>query len=135
MTTPDVNCCESNYIKDTVMKIDRLQKEIVVDSSNSCISCETSLLTSAYNTIPVSFRGCCSYAVLGNLGSTTDNLTTQFFRIESVRQCRFVTLRLLSIDGAELTATNYTMILDLDFVTTMQCYGPISVPLCTDQNF
>ncbi len=123
-----VNDLDCNFIKETVVKIDKLQKEVVSDSIGRCISCETSLFTSANNTIPVAFTTSCSNPVLGRIGATETK--TPFFRIESVRCGRFVTLRLLEGTEGSLTGTDYTIILDLDKVVTIQCFGPITVAVC-----
>lgn len=126
----EINSC-GNYIIDTVIRIDKLQKEIVSDY-NSCISCETSLVTNANNTIPVAFKGCS-----GEITAILElpDVTTPFFRIESVREKRFVTLRLLeaTIVAEEQTfeATNHTCILDLNCVCQIQCFNPITVVTCT----
>ena len=123
------DCLECNYIKETIAKIDKLQKEVVTVGENRCISCDTSLFNPANNTIPVAL-----YCRCGNLftGLTdTAGTTTSFFRIESIRCGRFVTLRLLVQDGDTLTATLRTMVLDLDEVKGIQCFEPITVELCT----
>lgn len=128
--------CNCNYIKESVSKIDKLQKEVISDSAGRCITCEASLFTSANNTIPVCFSTCCGNQIFGYTGLT--GATTEFFRIESIRCNQFVTLRLLQEavvdDQPTLTATNYTMILDLNCVGRMQCFEPISVEVCTQSS-
>lgn len=128
-----VNDCENNFIKETVAKIDKLQKEVISDFGGRCISCETSLFTSANNTIPVAFYTC-DGVLLSALSNTYGNTTT-FFRVESIRGGKYVTLRLLSSVGeAEnraLEATDYTMILNLDAIIGIQCFEPITVAVCT----
>ena len=131
MTTLQTNDYECNYIKDTVSKIDKLQKDLITDTLGRCISCETSLFTSLNNTIPVSFFTCCGNPVTGRVG-ITDTLTP-YFRIESLRCNRFVSLRLLVSDGATepvLTPTDYTITVDLDCISSIQCYSPITVDVC-----
>lgn len=124
--------CDNNYIKETVARIDKLQKEVVSESVGRCISCETSLFTSANNTIPVTFT---SYNGTSFTGQNLSGNTYAFFRIESIRSGRFVTLRLLEYTGAEndttVTALDYTIILDLNCVAAMQCFEPINVEVCT----
>ena len=126
LPTNDFDC---NYIKETVYKIDKLQKDVVSDTLGRCISCETSLFTSLNNTIPVSFYTCCGNPVTGRVGAT--ETTTTFFRIEAIRCNRFVTLRMLTSTTDALTATDYTLILDLDCVSSIQCYEPITVDVCS----
>lgn len=131
MSTLPTNDFDCNYIKDTVCKIDKLQKEVVSDTLGRCISCETSLFTSLNNTIPVSFYTCCGNPILGRIGPT--DTITAIFRIEALRCNRFVTLRLLISDGAAeptITATDYTLTVDLDCVSSIQCYEPITVAVC-----
>lgn len=131
MSTLPTNDFECNYIKDTVCKIDKLQKEVVTDTLGRCISCETSLFTSLNNTIPVSFFTCCGNPVTGRVGTT--EILTPFFRIESIRCNRFVSLRLLVSDGGTeptLTPTDYVITVDLDCVASIQCYTPITVDVC-----
>lgn len=124
--------CDCNYIKETVAKIDKLQKEVVTVGETRCISCDASLFTSANNTIPVTFLTDCCSLVTGLVD--INGTTTTFFRIESIRCGRYVTLRLLVLDTTSetptLTASNRTMVLDLDKVTGIQCHEPISVEVC-----
>ncbi len=122
------DCLDCNYIKETVARIDKLQKEVITIGENRCISCDTSLFNPANNTIPVAF-----YSDCGNLFTGLVDIagtTTSIFRIESIRCGRFVTLRLLTAEGDTLVATLRTMILDLDDVTGIQCFEPITVELC-----
>ncbi len=124
--------CNCNFIKESVAKIDKLQKEVVSDTTGRCIACEASLFTSANNTIPVRFYTKCGNPVIGNIGLPPTE--TVYFRIESLRCGRFATLRLLETttvgDETTLTGTDYTIILDLDSVGSMQCFSPISVEVC-----
>ncbi|MDE6947112.1 MAG: hypothetical protein K2P14_08020 [Anaeroplasmataceae bacterium] len=129
MPIETINDCECNYIKETVAKIDRLQKEVVTVGETRCISCESSLFNPANNTIPVSFLTSCGTLFAGQTDLT--GTTTNFFRIESIRCGRYVTLRLLTEGEGGLTATLRTMVLDLDEVKGIQCFEPITVELCT----
>ena len=128
----DTTTCDCNYIKESVFKIDKLQKDVqMAEAVGSCVSCETSLFSSINNTIPVTFNdGCCTIA--GKIGLNGND--TSVLRIESVRCNRFVTARLLSVttegETTTVTGTNYTMIIDLDKVTAMQCFSPVNVELC-----
>lgn len=125
----DLDTTGNNYIKETVSKIDKIQKEVIFDTTGRCIACEASLFTSANNTIPVRFYTCCGNPITATIG--LPETETTYFRIESVRCNRFVTLRLLQVSGDTLEGTNYTIICDLDCVGTMQCLDPISVEVCT----
>lgn len=124
-----LNFQKTNYIVETVKHIDRVQKEIVVTSATSCITCETSLITQANNTIPVTFYMCDSSPFIGF--TTIDDTTgTRFFRIECIRDNRFVTLRMLTLVDGVLTCTPQTLILDLDCVCALQCSSPINCVEC-----
>lgn len=119
-----------NFIVENIKKIDVMQKEIVTSCESSCITCETSLITKPYNTVPVSFT-CCNgelFTALINVGGPS----TPYFRIESLRDNRFVTLRLLSYDSTQqlLECTNYTCIFDLDCCCSLQCFEPINCMCC-----
>lgn len=122
------DCLDCNYIKDTVAKIDKLQKEVITIGENRCVSCDTSLFNPANNTIPVSLYSHCGTLFTGL--TDTAGTTTTFFRIESIRCGRYVTLRLLTAEGETLVATLRTMVLDLDEVKGIQCFEPITVELC-----
>ncbi|MGM9969838.1 MAG: hypothetical protein ACI35S_05520 [Anaeroplasma sp.] len=125
--------CSCNYIKETISKIDKMQKEIVSDTSYRCISCNSSLFSNLYNTIPISLYTCCGNSITGLIGAGGDE--TQYFRVESIRCGRFVTLRLLEATTVEdvttLTGTDYTLIVDLDCIGRIQCFNPINVEVCT----
>jgi len=121
-----------NYIKETIAEIDKIQKEVQIDNTNTCISCKTSLINTLYNTIPISLKCINNADVTGNTSLTPT--FSGFFRVESIRQNRFVTLRLLNNTDGNLEATEYTMIVDLDYVMALQCYSPINVTLCNQTN-
>lgn len=129
-----------NHIVETVKHIDHIQKEIVVTTATSCITCESSLITQANNTIPVCFSMCSGInfeAVVEPGGPKTS-----YFRIECVRDSRYVTLRLLKPEGRgreenqrdtckeKFKCTNQTCILDLNCVSSIQCFSPINCEEC-----
>lgn len=124
----------TNFIIENCLKIDRMQKEVLSEYP-SCITCETSLISKTSNTIPVSFCSCCGTYFTAKSGA--NGTETSVFRIEAIRDRRFVTLRLL-IEVAEaneeaaaaITYTPYTCILDLECVGAMQCFEPIDIPTC-----
>ena len=122
--------CSCNYIKETIMKIDKLQKEAIADNQYYCVSCQTSLMSATNNTIPVLFNSCNGNELTGSIGL---GATTKYFRIESIRCGQYVTLRLLEPIGETptLTGTNYTMTVDLDCIKCIQCLEPISIEVCT----
>jgi hypothetical protein len=123
-----------NTILENIKRIDKAQKKAVIEDTTSCITCETSLLTTAYNTIPIALSTCCGTRITGVIDLAGE--TTIYFRIEAIRCCRYVTVRLLEeivVDEVPtLIETPFTMVIDLDCVGTMQCFAPISITLCTD---
>jgi hypothetical protein len=130
------NPCEKlcNTILDNIKRIDKAQKKAIIEQTNTCITCETSLLTTAFNTIPLSFTTCCGNRITGLIDLT--GTTTIFFRVEAVRCNRYITVRLLEeITVGEvptLIETPFTMVIDLECVGSVQCFAPISITLCTD---
>ena len=137
--TPLEATCDCNVIKDTICKIDKLQKDAVANTlSDRCITCETSLFTNAYNTIPITLNTCCGNMITGRYN--LDGNPSQYFRVENIRCKRFVTLRILALENTNedpnqpnqnLYGTNYTMIVDLDCVGSVQCFEPINVEICS----
>ena len=119
----------ANYIVETVKQIDRMQKEIVIENATVCVTCEASLITKAYNTIPVSFTNKCGNPIKAFIDNKAFD-TTNLFRIECLRDNRFVTLRLLKYDDYLIKATNQTIIFDLNCACQIQCLDPINVAEC-----
>lgn len=126
-TTELANNCQ-NYIVDTVMRIDRLQKEAELLEQNSCITCESSLINYTNNTIPVSFVLCSGNTLSANISTTTN--TTTYFKIESIRCKQFVTLRLLELANDTLQATTQTLIFNLDCACAIYCQAAIQTEKC-----
>ena len=127
------NKCDCSYIIDTIKKIDKMQKNIISDTTYSCVSCETSLISTLYNTIPISLYTCCSGSPITAQIGTTDTTTT-YFRVESIRCDKYVTLRLLELEGEEapvLVGTDFTIIVDLSCIGSIQCFRAINVEVCT----
>ena len=123
-------CCD--YITDLILRIDKIQKDVLDMGDSVCIGCEIALLSSTYNTIPISiYTTCCEpqTAILDLTGATTN-----IFRIESVKCNRYVTLRLLEITTDTppvIVGTNRTIVLDISKIIGLQCYEPITVEPCT----
>ena len=118
---------QRNIIKNTVRKIDQLQKEAAIQ--NSCEGCESSLFSTLYNTKPVTFYLCSGTAFAATIPTDT-TVTTTVFRIEDFRDDGVI-LRLLTTEDGATVCTNYTAILDLDCVCAMQCFPPICCDECT----
>ena len=123
---------ECNYITDLIYRIDKLQKETIDVSDSICIGCEIGLMTSTYNTIPITIYTHCQdpFTAIPNLNGDTTNV----FRIESIKCNRYVTLRLLEITDDTppvIVATTRTVVLDMTEIIGLQCYEPILVEPCT----
>lgn len=118
---------QRSIIKNTVRKIDQLQKEAAIQ--NSCEGCESSLFSTLYNTKPVTFY-LCSGATFSVVLPTDTTVSTTLFRIEDIREDGVI-LRLLVTGDGGTTCTNATAILDLDCVCGMQCFPPICCEECT----
>lgn len=118
-----------NYILETIRNIDRMQRDIGVDQLGDCISCETSLITLAFNTVPISFFMCDGSPFTAFIGALPTTGETTVFRIESIRDDHYVILRL--IDGAE--CINQTAVLDVNCVCGIQCYQAINCASCAEQ--
>ena len=129
--TNNNNNTQTNYIVETVKNIDRMQKE--VSRETGCTNCNDLLVSAAtlYNTKPVIFR-------FGN-GETFSSISgidaeaTTIFRIQDVRG-NVAVLRLITFDAAteEYTCTNFTVLLDLTCVCSLQCLPPINCPCCAN---
>lgn len=128
--TPKQDRCENNFIKESVLNIDRLQKKAIASSDTACAMCNGNLLFSSFNTIPVTLYTCCGNSITATLG--VGGVETTYFRVESVRCCRFATLQLLELVDGVLTGTEFTILVDLDCIGRIQCFAPINVETCVD---
>jgi hypothetical protein len=119
------NCC-TNSIGEIIEKIAKTQRDVCNTCAN-LVTCDACFFGSQFNTIPIRLTLCCSgapvEAVIGAGG-----IITTYFRVEFVTNERFVKLRLLSIDAeGALIGTNYTIVLDLECVGSIQCFEPINI--------
>ena len=125
-------CCLNSIVEIAEMIV-RTQRD-VCNTCTDCVSCDACFCRSLYNTIPVRLTYCCGGdAVAGLVGA--GGASTSYFRIECITGQRFVKLRLLTVTavGEEIviTGTNYTMVVDLECVGTIQCFEPINILGCT----
>ena len=128
-------CCSnnSNNLIEIIEKIARTQRD-VCSTCGDCVSCDNCFCNALYNTIPIRLTYCCSgntvEGVIGLAGATT-----AFFRVECITNNRFVKLRLLSVTTVEgeivVTGTNYTMVVDMECIGTIQCFEPVNIAGCT----
>lgn len=121
------NCSRRDLIKNTVRKIDQLQKEATLQTA--CEGCESSLFATIYNTKPVAFY-LCNGGTFTALIPDFSGDTTNLFRIEEVKDDGVI-LRLLRIVEGEVVCTNTTIIFDLDCACGLQCYPAICCEECT----
>lgn len=115
-----------NYILETIRNIDRMQKDIGVDQLSDCISCETSLITLAFNTVPITFFMCNGSPFSALITSVDPAVETSLFRIESIRDDHYVVLRLIN----ETACVSQTCVLDIDCVCAIQCFQAINCANC-----
>lgn len=74
----------------------------------------------------------CGGNLTANIGVGTT--TTTYFKVEAIRGCRYITLRLLEAsDDNELVATPYTLTIDGQCICYIQCFNPISTTSCSLQ--
>ncbi len=111
----------TNYILDSIKRIDQLQKEVLME--NSTTGCDGPLISRLYDTKPVSFGLCGGTRLSAYVGYTGG--TTELFRIEEVRGTDVV-LRLLVNTEGTVTCTEYTCILDTNCCCSMQCFDPVN---------
>ncbi len=118
---------EVNQIVENVEKIDRLQKEALCPEMRCPTICDTCLVTTN-NTVPVTFYSCNGAPFTIRLFRCTD-VDSPYFRIECIRHDRYVTLRGLFRENGTFTLTDSYMILDLECVCALQCYGAIDLEI------
>ena len=126
-------CCNTNNIVEIVERIAKSQRD-VCSTCVDCVSCDGCFYNALFNTIPIRLTLCCSgNLVEGVIGA--GGAPTTYFRIECITNNRYVKLRLLSatvVDGVVVLAgTNYTMVVDLECVGSIQCFEPINILGCT----
>ena len=125
-------CC-NNTIVEIVERITRSQRD-VCSTCVDCVSCDSCFCNALFNTIPIRLTQCCSgNPIEGVIGA--GGAPTTYFRVECLTDYRYVKLRLLSATVVEgvvvLAGTNYTMVVDLECVGSIQCFEPINILGCT----
>lgn len=122
------NCC-TNSIGEIIEKIAKTQRDVCNTCAN-LVTCDACFFNTQFNTIPIRLTLCCSGAPVEAVIGAGGPITT-YFRVECVTNERFVKLRLLSatvVDGVVVLAgTNYTIVLDLECVGSIQCFEPINI--------
>lgn len=127
----NIPCCET-YIMELLQRIDKMQKEAVMSEEGSCVTCQNALFSFTNNTVPLMIGLKCGGNLPANIGVGTT--TTTYFKVEAIRGCRYITLRLLEAsDDNELVATPYTLTIDGQCICYIQCFNPISTTSCSLQ--
>lgn len=122
------NNSQRNQIIESVIRIDRIQREAEINTS-SCITCDKSLAANSYNTIPIILTLESGRVLEGFIGASSCD--TKVFRVESVQGSRYATLRLLKAKSKKsFCPTNYTLIADLEEVAAIQCLNPTNINTC-----
>lgn len=121
-----------SYIMDLLMRIDKMQKEAVISEEGNCVTCQNALFSFTNNTVPLSIGLKCGGELTAKIG--VSNTITTYFKVESIRACRYITLRLLEADDTNtLTATSYTLTIDGNCICYIECFDPISTTSCNLQ--
>lgn len=129
----DKKTCCLNKISEIIEMIARTQRDVC----NTCVdtvSCDVCFCNALFNTIPIRLTYCCNGApVEGLVGACGPS--TSYFRVECITNDRFVKLRLLTATVVEgvvvLAGTNYTIVVDLECVGSIQCFEPINITVGT----
>ena len=125
-------CSNSNSIVEIIENIAKTQRS-VCNTCVDCVSCDA-CFSSLFNTIPIRLTTCCDAAAIGGLIGI-GGVTTTYFRVECISERRYVKLRLLSVTTVDeeivVTGTNYTMVVDLECVGSIQCFEPVNILGCT----
>ena len=128
----DKKNCSTNNIVEIIERIANTQRS-VCNTCNDCVSCDACFCNAIYNTIPIRLTTCCGNEISGLIG--VSGTTTAYFRVECITGERYVKLRLLNVTaiGEEITitGTNYTMVIDLECVSSIQCFEPVNILGCT----
>lgn len=116
------------YIYETLLKIDQMQKAANIE--NACEGCEGGLLSTYYNTKPITVYLCGGSKLTVEIPDS--ETTTTYFRIEKVKNdC--VILRLLQKNCQALECLNYTVVLQISCICCLQCFAPICCDECTNK--
>ena len=132
-SSKDKKPCCTNTIAEIIESISRNQRS-VCNTCGDCVGCDGYFCNALFNTIPIRLTTCCgNEAITGLIGA--GGAPTTYFRIECVTYERYVKLRLLSatiVDGEIVVAgTNYTMVVDIDCIGSIQCFEPVNIAGCT----
>lgn len=125
----DKKTCCTNNIAEIIERIVKSQRDICSTCAPT-VSCDVCFYNALYNTIPIRLTYCCGGTPVEGVVGVGGPVTT-YFRVECISNDRFVKLRLLTATavGEEvvLTGTNYTIVVDLECVGTIQCFEPINI--------
>ena len=119
----------NNNICETLRRIEQVQKEALLASAcgRDLTSCDSSLIAAVFNTKPISI-----YTSEGIFEATVgpNGPFTRLFRVEDVKGCDVVVLRLLTLENGVYTCTPYTFIFKIDCICCLQCFDPTNCPIC-----
>lgn len=125
----DKKPCGINTIAEIIEKIAHSQRDIC-STCVETVGCNVCFFNSQFNTIPIRLTYCCGGNPVEGIVGVGGPATT-YFRVECISDERYVKLRLLTATavGEEvvLTGTNYTIVVDLDCVRTIQCFEPVNI--------
>ena len=109
-------------ICDLLKKIDKVQKDAVLSEiQGRCDNCALPLM---FNTKPIAiWTECGRFEAIVRL--FPEETTTGLFRVEEVRDCETVVLRLLEVCNGKIKCTDETVTLRIACICAVQCFDPI----------
>lgn len=125
MTCFDTRATTSNTNTGTIVgllrRIDKMQREAII--ANTLSNCENCMISPMYNTKPIAiYCNCNRFTAEAGIGGPAATL----FRVEEVRDSETVLLRLLVTNGTEVTCTNFTIVMRISCICSIQCYDPMN---------
>lgn len=107
-------------ICDLLKRIDQMQKEAIVSEIQG--RCDSCVLPIMFNTKPIAiWTACGRFEAVLPMSSDPANL----FRVEEVRDCDTVLLRILKVCGDKIHCTDCTLVLRIDCICAIQCFDAI----------
>lgn len=113
---------KGDNITDALRRIDKMQKDAI--NANRAGTCNSCVIAPLYNTIPIAIYLCNNVLT----ATTQDATEANRFRVEEVKN-DVVILRLLTVNGTELTCTTNTLTCKIGCICCIQCFDPITCPV------
>lgn len=120
ITTQTTTAAARDSICELLKRIDKMQREAVTNEIQS--RCDTCILPITHNTVPVAFWTACGR--FEAVDPATGN-PAGLFRIEEVKGCDTVLLRILRVKCDQIICTDCTCELRIQCICAMQCFDAI----------